>query len=80
MCPRWLVEAMIVVGARSKLLSWKQPNLADREFRRPLSSAHCMLERRSSHAVRSAAMPLSCIKDELLKQFDLRPCLSPGPS
>ena len=29
--------------------------------------------------LRIVDIPLSCINDELLEQFDLSPCVSPGP-
>ena len=79
MCSHWLVAwQRLSSSARSKLLFWMQANLAAREFRYPRFP--CRHARTSLRARRrSADMPLSCIKDELLEQFDLFPSVSPGP-
>jgi hypothetical protein len=62
-----------------QLSSIADQNLADREFRCPHFQRPSYVRTSLRARGRSAETPLSCIKDGLLEQFDLSPCVSPGP-
>src|SRR5579859_1728756 len=66
-CSRWLV------GMATTIFERVGSRIPSSRFQRP-SHARTTLH---AHG-RSADMPLSCINDELLKQFDLSPCVSLG--